>query len=227
MANVEAISKSKTIDDAVVRSLRVRGRMDLHGLVFSAQVRFEREAKSKRPTIVAVKKTIAKLAAKKVITKLENGRYELGTKAPPAPPKPKRVAKEPLPAGRCFFPIVDRDVLAKVRARIEKRFEVTQKTETAIFFRSRLHLEPPDRIFRVHLGERKEAIRRMKPHDQRAMDAHVPKFTAFLVLLFDNVHEIVNESDTLIDAQLTVASVTKGPMFNAWNREYVKSFARD
>jgi hypothetical protein len=221
MATVKSTQKTMTIDDALIRTLRVRSRLNEHKLVFFSQLRFARETKSKQPAAVAVKKALATLVAKKIIAKLESGRYELGSKAPPAPPKPKKVAREPLPPGRCFFPVEDREILTKVRAKIEKHFEVTAKTDTAISFRWRRRVGGPD--FRLQLGERKEAIRRMKPTDREKMEAHVPKFTGFLVLLFDNVDEVVNESNDLIEAQLTIGKVTKGPMFNAWNRSYVES----
>lgn len=95
------------------------------------------------------------------------------------------------------------------------------QTETSLSFRS--GLEPDTPVFRLQLGERKETIRRMTPLGHRTMEAHVPKLAAFLVRLFDDVDRVVNESNSLIDAQHTIASVTKGPMFNAWNRTYVES----
>src|SRR4051794_16354042 len=97
---------SKTVEDALLQTLRVRGRLHEPKLIFFTQLRYERDTKSNRPTVVAVKKALTKLVTTKKIAKLEANRYELGTKAPPVSAKPKKKPqRERLPPGRCFFPV--------------------------------------------------------------------------------------------------------------------------
>jgi hypothetical protein len=111
----------------------------------------------------------------------------------------------------CFFPLAEgAGAFAAVLDAVTKSFDVVKKTKASCSFRWVYTPKDASPTFALRLGtpaEFKAALPK-----QRGRVA-----TAYAVLTFHDLFEVLDDANGLIEAQSVIQRVTKGPFFNAWN----------
>jgi hypothetical protein len=214
--------KATTLDEALINTLRVRRRLDIHKLVFFTQLRAQRDLKL-APSQRAVKAVLAKALKQRLVVRVDD-RYELGAgetrkaNATKARAAQKRAQRPPPPRERCYFPSIHADAFERAATAVTKRFEVFATKPDAVSFRWRHTPTSAGPDFRLERAERDEVVRVMRVWQKRKLRTHEPPFVTFLVIAFADLAEVLDEINGLIEAQHVVSKATGGPMFNAWNK---------
>jgi hypothetical protein len=162
------------------------------------------------------------------VVKLPNNKYELGKGAAKAAVKAKaaraaaRPKNPPAPKERVYFPSVAPDAFERARRAIEKRFEVFASGPESISFRWR-HTVGAGPDFTLTPTDRATATRLMRSGQRRALAQRTPRFESFVALAFEDLETVLDEINGLIEAQGVVSGATGGPMFNAWNKAFMRA----
>lgn len=131
-------------------------------------------------------------------------------------PTPRADARVRKHRNRCLFPLSKTTTIDDVRAAVEARFDVTQRAKKTLAFRWRTKLKRTGPTLRLEELDVEELRKLVTP--KRA----VANATACAVLSFDDLDEVLDEANTLIEAQATIHEVTKRPYFLVWNGNRVE-----
>lgn len=127
-------------------------------------------------------------------------------------------AAPPLARGRCYFlSSVTNGLFDTVAAALRNRFEVFNDTPSAVAFRWKQRLgNGPD--FRLEPSDFAALKRQTGAIEYGNMRRDPRDFKSVVVLTFDDVDEVLDETNGLIEAQQVIQSIARGSTFNAWNK---------
>lgn len=224
---------SESLRQAIVQTLVVRKRLVWHKLLLFAALRWQRTHKgAKRPSESSVKALVGELvkAGTVVAISMRDGSvagatgYELAAGSVPKK-QPSRKAAEPakkaptrLAKGRCYFLSSQVESLFDdVGTAIRGRFEVVSEAPGALRFRWRhkLGCGPEFLLEPCDLATLK---RQARVQQMRSLAQDPRGLKGVLVLSFDDVPAVLDETNSLIEAQALIQAVARGPMFLAWNK---------
>lgn len=126
----------------------------------------------------------------------------------PTPRADERVRKH---RNRCLFPLSKSTTMNDIREAIAARFHVVETKKSVLTFRWRTKLKRSGPTLRLAELDVAELRRLVKP--KRAVESA----TGCAVLSFDDLDEVLDEANSLIEAQATIHDVTKRAFFNVWN----------
>lgn len=124
----------------------------------------------------------------------------------PAKKAAPRKKPTPVPRNRVYFFSPHADGLERAQAAMKKRFTVKGDS-----FRWNKGPE-----FRLEEVKRADAVKRTRPWQRRWL-AKV-ETASVLCLSFDDLDGVLDEANTLIEAQVLISKVADAPRFLAWNK---------
>lgn len=158
-----------------------------------------------KPAKADVLRGIDALAGRGVLTRRRHGVHRF------RPPEPGADERRRRFENRCLFPIGEPAAFEQLRTAIKARFEVSSDTGTRLAFcwRSAAGVAGPT----LQLGE--------CSLDELASFANaartIKSSTACAVLSFDDRNAVLDEANTLIEAQRVLLAITQRPCFLMWN----------
>lgn len=195
-----------TIDEAILESLAVKNRQHASRLRIATQMRFKRKNRAEEPSERVVKAAIAKLVTAGKLVALPGDRYELSAAAAKTVKKPVRKKATPLPKGRVYFFSPHEDGFERAQKAVKKRFTVKGDS-------FRWNGGP---ALRLEASTRADAVRGAYPFHRRWLSKQ--EMQSVFCLAFDDVNAVLDEINTLIEAQVLISKVADAPRFLAWNK---------
>lgn len=195
------------IEEALIETLEVRKRLIEPKLLLFTRMRFARVNRSPEPKEAAVKTALKVALGSGAVVRLPNRRLELGKQPAKKQPAKKKPKTTPAPQGRVFFMATTADAFEKAKKAVAKRFDAVAPNAF------RWHDGPE---LRLESSTRAEVIRSMRAWQRRWVARQ--EFETFFCLAFDDVDAVLDEINTLIEAQTLLSKATKSPRFLAWNK---------
>jgi hypothetical protein len=202
-------AKPRAVTDRELEAA-IEGVVDRSKFLSPARVVTEvRRALPARPTKSDVLRVVDALVERGVLarTRLRRGIYR------PRTPQPTPGADERLRRleNRCLFPLGESTLFEQLRTAVTARFEVVENTATLLAFRWRNAIDSTGPT--LYLGQC--SVEELA-HCAKAARI-LQSSTGCAVLSFDDRGGVLDEANTLIEAQRVILSITQRPCFLMWN----------
>jgi len=168
-----------------------------------------RRALPARPTSADVLRVIEALVERGVLSRTRRGRgIHRSRSASPAPGAAERLRRF---ENRCLFPLGPSTSFEQLRTAVMARFDAVEDSGTVLAFRWRNAASSSGPT--LYLGQC--AVEELA-HCAKAARI-LPSSTGCAVLSFDDRNAVLDEMNTLIEAQRVLLTVTQRPCFLMWN----------
>jgi hypothetical protein len=161
------------------------------------------------PRAADVHRVIEVLVERGVLTRTRRGRGIYRSRSPlPAPGADGRLRRL---ENRCLFPLGTSTPFEQLRTAVTARFEVVEDTGTILAFRWRNATSPAGPT--LYLGQCSVEELASSVKATRIVQSSI----GCAVLSFDDRNAVLDEANTLIEAQRVIQTITQRPCFLMWN----------